>query len=361
MPAADALKGLACILIVWHHLAFYGPMSDVARPLAPALFNWLYADGRMAVQVFLAVSGFLLARGLGLGRWPDGVPSAWIGRRYLRLVLPYALALLLAIVAAAVARAWIPDDGTVPGPPHAAQLVAHLLLLQDLLDVEALSAGVWYVAIDFQLFVCAVGLCLAGRALQRWPLLAGRAPEVWLVAGVAAASLLWFNRDARLDETALYFAGAHGLGLLAGWAVRSRRPGLWLAAVALLGLAALALDWRGRIAVALATALVLGVSLLPAARWRWRCPSALERLSEASYCVFLVHYPVCLLVSAAWSLLWPTQPLWNAVGMLLAFGLSLLAGQGLHRIELQLQRPRAPLGLWMALAAAGVLVLGLSA
>jgi peptidoglycan/LPS O-acetylase OafA/YrhL len=143
--------------------------------------------------------------------------------------------------------------------------------------------------------------------------------------------------------------------------VRSPRPGLGLAAVALLGVLALALDWRGRIAVALATALVLGGSLLLASPPRWRCPRALERLSEASYCVFLVHYPVCLLVSAAWSRLWPTQPGWNAAGMLLAFGLSLLAGQGLYRMEMRLQRPRAALGVWVALAAAGVLVVGFSA
>lgn len=30
----DALKGIACVLIVWHHLAFYGPMSDVIYPRA---------------------------------------------------------------------------------------------------------------------------------------------------------------------------------------------------------------------------------------------------------------------------------------------------------------------------------------
>ena len=36
-PWIDTLKGAACIAIVWHHLAFYGPMSDVALPLAPVV------------------------------------------------------------------------------------------------------------------------------------------------------------------------------------------------------------------------------------------------------------------------------------------------------------------------------------
>ena len=58
-PLIDILKALACALIVWHHLAFYGPMSDVAWPLFPGLFAWLYNDARMAVQVFLVLGGYL--------------------------------------------------------------------------------------------------------------------------------------------------------------------------------------------------------------------------------------------------------------------------------------------------------------
>jgi len=48
----DALKAVAFQLIVLHHLAFYGPMSDHAYPLAPALISWLSQDARMAVQAF---------------------------------------------------------------------------------------------------------------------------------------------------------------------------------------------------------------------------------------------------------------------------------------------------------------------
>ena len=42
LPALDALKGLCCMLIVWHHLAFYGPMSDVVHGRIPWLTGWLY-------------------------------------------------------------------------------------------------------------------------------------------------------------------------------------------------------------------------------------------------------------------------------------------------------------------------------
>ena len=209
------IKGMACATIVWHHLAFYGPMSDTAHPLAPALMAWLYDYGRMAVQVFLVVGGFLAARSLApRGRAEFDAPLALLWQRYRRLVRPFAAAMLLAIVCAAVARAWL-DDEAVPGPATPAQFLAHALLLQGVLHAEALSAGVWYVAIDFQLFVLlALMLWLARRAGGRHARPAGLA----LVALFALASLFHFNRDVAWDDWAPYFFGSYALGAATWWA-----------------------------------------------------------------------------------------------------------------------------------------------
>ncbi len=329
------VKGLACVAIVWHHLAFYGPMSDIAQPLAPDLMAWLYEYGRMAVQVFLVLGGYLAASSLaprGLARFDSA--SQQIARRFVRLVVPYAVALVLAVVVAALVRSWA-DHPSVPGAPELAQLVANALLLQDIVGEEALSAGVWYVAIDFQLFVCSVllfalvrAVCTEGRA--RHAAWAGRA---LLVAGTAA-SLLAFNRQPQIDMWALYFLGAYGLGMMAYWAVQAPRAGGWMAGIAVLGAAALALDFRERIAVALVTALALAWALR-SPHWRqWPGLAPVVRLGQRSYSVFLVHFPVCLLVNAVVSHLWPESPAWNALGMLAAFALSLMAGWQLYeRVE----------------------------
>lgn len=61
LPGVDALKGLACVLIGWHHLAFYGPMSDVVHRAAPWLMNWLYTYGRMAKRCTAALNHPALA------------------------------------------------------------------------------------------------------------------------------------------------------------------------------------------------------------------------------------------------------------------------------------------------------------
>lgn len=205
-PIIDMAKGLACIAIVWHHLAFYGPMSDIAQPLAPGLIGWLYDYGRMAVQVFLVLGGYLAASSLA----PQGVPrfdhaGHAIAKRFVRLVVPYAVALLLTVIVAALVRPGL-DHASVPDEPTLAQLLANALLLQDIVGESALSAGVWYVAIDFQLFALSV-LVWAGarafpgaRAQQHAALLAKSA----IVAGMAAS--LWvLNRMPELDMWAVYF------------------------------------------------------------------------------------------------------------------------------------------------------------
>lgn len=324
----DSVKGLACATIVAHHLAFYGPMSDSAHDLIPSVVDVLSEYGRMAVQVFLVLGGYLAAASLA----PDGVlregPAAQhIGRRFVRLIVPYAVALLVAVLAAALVRPFL-EHPSVPGEPELHQLLANALLLQDIVGEEALSAGVWYVAIDFQLFACAVLLLAALRhapaRVQRW------APG--MVAAGGALSLLVFNRMPDQDMWAWYFWGSYSLGMCAFWAARAPRAWAWGLGMAAVGLLALWLEFRARIAVALVAALLLlAVKRLGMA---WRGADLLPRLGQMSYSVFLVHFSVCLLVNAVVNHLWPDAPWPNLLGMVLAFGLSIAAGRLLYlRVE----------------------------
>lgn len=338
MPMIDVLKGASCLLIVGHHLAFYGPMSDIALPLAPTLMAWLYDYGRMAVQVFLVVSGFLAASSLApLGTAVFDQPMRQILRRYARLAMPYLLALTVSVAVAALVRPWM-QHASVPDDPTWWQLLSHVLLLQGVAGQESLSAGVWYVAIDFQLFALAVVVLVLARSAQK-RLPASRLTRtsvlapcgMVLVAGLTVASLMYFNRHPELDNTALYFFGAYGLGMLTFWAGRSRHSRYWLAALLVLGVVALATHFRARIATALVVALWLGVVQVWPRLQQWPRSSWLQTTGKMSYSVFLIHFPVCLLVNAVVSQLWPTQPVMNLLGMALAFGLSLAAGAALYR------------------------------
>jgi peptidoglycan/LPS O-acetylase OafA/YrhL len=349
MPLIDVLKGVSCVLIVWHHLAFYGPMSDAALPLAPQLIAWLYDYGRLAVQVFLVVAGYLAASGLaptGTARFAQ--PWMQIGRRYSRLAIPYLLALGVSMLVSAAVRPWFSHE-SVPDAPQLLQVLSHVLLLQGLVGHDALSAGVWYIAIDFQLFTLAVlGLALARWVQQR---LQVNVPlGVWGVLVLMLASLLYFNLHSALDDTALYFFGAYGLGMLAFWAGRSGQARGWLAALALVGVAALMVEFRSRIATAVAVALWLGAATAwPRLQAQFAGAAWLRSLGQMSYSVFLIHFPVCLLANAVVHELWPHQPWVNLLGMVGAFGLSLGAGAWLYsRVEVR------PWGAWGAQKIAGV-------
>jgi len=297
LPHIDALKALAAQVIVLHHLVSYGPIADAAHEALPTLAGALHEYGRMAVQVFLVVGGFLSARALspqgGLLQAP--LPQL-LWRRYLRLVLPFLAALALTLGACLLAAPSWPE--LVPADISAGQLLAHVLLLHDVLGFEALTVGAWYVAIDLQLFACLAGLLWLARRAGRpvaGPL---------LVAALALASAFALNRDTALDAWAPYFFAAYGLGALVQWLglLQHRRAGLALLGLLALAFgASLALDWRDRLALALATALWLawaearqaqGRPLLPA---RWA--PALSAWARPSYALFLLHVPVLLLAN----------------------------------------------------------------
>jgi peptidoglycan/LPS O-acetylase OafA/YrhL len=328
----NLLKAGAAQLIVLHHLAFYGPMADHARSLAPDLFDWLAGDARIAVQIFLVIGGFLAAKSLaphGLARLGNPLSAMW--RRYTKLAPPFVIATLLAAGASLIASAWMTHD-SISDAPSVSQLAAHVLLLHSVLGYESLSAGAWYVAIDFQLY--------AGAALLLWLCgrLSGGLDRPWLVpvvmTVVVVSSLFYFNRDADWDVWAPYFFGSYGLGMLAWWAGDpARKPRavvLLFLMMAVPTLAALMLDFRSRIAVALSVACVLmllgRVRVCSTAGW-----AVANWLGKNSYSIFLVHFPVCLVLNAVFTRFVPVQVELQAVGVLVAWAVCLAAGAAFFR------------------------------
>jgi peptidoglycan/LPS O-acetylase OafA/YrhL len=298
LPHIDILKALAAQVIVLHHLVSYGPIARAAHDALPLLADAMHQYGRMAVQVFLVVAGYLSARGLSPrgGALQAAVP-ALLWRRYLRLVLPFLAALALTLAASELVESVWPE--LVPQDIGLGQLLAHALLLHDVLGYEALTVGAWYVAIDLQLFAVLVGLLWLARRGWRHPSRLFVGPL--LVAGLALASAFFFNRDATLDAWAPYFFAAYGLGAMVHWLGlwRHRRAGLVLLTAVFA--AALWLDWRDRLALALCTALWLAWAEARAAAGRPLLPqrwgAALAAWATPSYALFL-HFPVLLLTNA---------------------------------------------------------------
>lgn len=335
LASIDALKAVASQLIVLHHLAFYGPMSDYAQSIAPELISWLSQHARIAVQVFLVLGGFLAAQALARhGRLLEKPVHTLLWRRYLKLVLPFLGALLLAILGAAIARSLVTHD-SIPEAPTLAQFIAHVFLLQNVLGFDGISAGVWYVAIDFQLYALLLAALWLSRHAGEHAPVAGRL----LVVGLSLASLYYFNRDASWDNWAIYFFGAYGLGAITYWTVHRDEAPLWLGLLVALVIAALLIDYRSRIAVALLVAIPLGVARYAGIIENWPKSKIIAWLGQISFSIFLVHFPICLVINALFERFMPHTPAIQFLGMFVAWAASIGGGELFYQqVECRAQR-----------------------
>jgi peptidoglycan/LPS O-acetylase OafA/YrhL len=331
----DLFKAFACVLIVWHHLALYGPMSDVVYQSAPDFIGLLLDHGLLAVQVFLVVGGYLSAKS-----WIRALAHAdfeffsRLGLRYQRLVIPLLTALSFTVAVTALVRPYF-DHPSLSDAPTPLKVISHIFLLQDVLYLEAFSAGVWYVAIDFQLFAMAL-LCAA--IAHRWQALSQQGSVVRKALGMWAvltlASLFLWNLNPLGEIWGTYFFCAYGLGLcVGGWRMSgfSINHRILALLIVLLGTLAWVYEPRTRLVVAVVIAVLLALyeatdcRPMPLIQAAW-----IQALSNMSYAVFLIHFGVSLLVSAVVFTHWSESVPANALGMLTSFALSLLLGACLH-------------------------------
>ena len=327
----DLLRASAAQCIVWHHFAAYGPLADSLGTVFPEILAWLHEHARLAVHAFLAVGGFLTAR--HLQRVQPGDLRHFLrelAQRYVRLCGPYLALIAIAIAANALAGQWLEHPVIAP-PPTLSQVLAHVLLLQDLTGHSALSTGFWYIAIDFQLFALSLAIWWLAHAALRGRPQAARKLGFATCAALACGSVVWFNRNPDLDALAPYFFGSYFCGMAACWASGKRAAWPMLAWVAVVVLAEW-LAWRTRLLVACLTGLALLLAVAWHRRpqgqaWRYRL---LGYLGRTSFSLFLIHFPVYLLASA-WLARSPLTPGTAALGMLAAWGASLLCADLLYR------------------------------
>ena len=330
----DALRAAVATMIVWHHFALYGPLAFQTAPSSNPLMDWL-RDYRWPVQVFFIISGYVLARSMSRRTWNCRQVGWFVVRRYCRLGLPYLAAVALAIGVCALGRPWI-SQNVVGHPPTWQQVLAHTVFLQDILGYDSLSAGLWFVAIEFQLGLIYVAMLYVRDALA--PLLGGKPGTdstnlaIFLGWMLAVPSLFFFNVDERFDVWAIYFFGQFLMGVMVYHALQGpTRPLLfWLYSLAVV--AALIYCWRWR----LATALAAGLGLFAAGKLglmeRWPASRLVQYLGIRSYSLFLVHFAVFVLVVTLWLQFDATSD-WNpGIALGVAYLSSLAAAGAFYRV-----------------------------
>ena len=324
----DLLKVFAALVIILHHLSSYGQIAEDARAFLPSIMNWLFEYGRFAVQIFLVMAGYLATQSLNryvTSKFSGQNLLRLIVNRYLRLFAPYIAALMFTIFCAWIARFWVSDE-FVGETETLGQFVAHVFFLQGILGLDSISAGAWYVAIDWQLYSVLAILLISFSSYQTL---------IWLLSIVAVCSLLYFNRSGQYEAYFIYFLGSYTLGMLAYLAknysdqkIRVLAKCLLIAIGVIIAISSLQELW-GRNVLAWCVALLLllwGNASYPLAHQggmsiQKRVLQAIAWGSQRSYSAFLIHFAFILLANTlyiAWG--WHT----HASGAI-AIGLMLLA------------------------------------
>lgn len=289
LPGLDGLRALAILPVIWHHAT-------------PRLLPGLLGKGAVGVDLFFAISGFLITTLLLRERRKSGKVRLWAfyARRSLRIfplyyaVLGfYALRALQTQADSAVARHFL------HGLPYHATYTANWFL-DYAVPHPVMFAFSWSLCVEEQFYWIWPGLvallpsralvgCLMGTAIVVDTLAEHAAFSAWLPAGSLglrmltsfAAPIGWGCVVALLLDAPRSFALARWL---LGW--RAAAPLLLLLSVAWLLAPATPYHW---LALTLA-ALVGAVAIRPDNGLAWLLErAALRKLGTLSYALYLLH------------------------------------------------------------------------
>lgn len=288
------ILGLAVVL---YHL---GATIALDRYFGVHLYEAMFGFGGARVPFFFVLSGFLLVLVYGADVGQAGKALAFLRRRFLRIYPTYWIILLLVMSSALVVEslgAAIPDDPwvllktfllvpqhpSVAGPTGAPVIVAAWTLHYELVVYLLLGLWIWSRTLG-----AAVSFALAANAL------------------VCSQSQCGFYASFLGSGIYLYFL----FGAAAAWVVRRLpdlpRAGLlvWLAGLAYLLVAVLTYEQRHEAGDAdpsvyygmLASLILVGLTKREMARPSRPGPRWLKVMSDSSYAMYLIHFPVISLM-----------------------------------------------------------------
>ncbi|HYO51649.1 acyltransferase [Archangium sp.] len=294
MTLVDGLRGFAALAVVLPHAAglFMFPGAGALSELMVqvALF------GRRGVEVFFALSGFVIAFTLRRTRLSPGGVGNFILRRSMRLDPPYWVAIAL-FCGFLLLRTVM--TGKPAGFPSGMQLLTHLLYLQDLLGYGQINVAFWTLCVEFQFYLSFAVLLGLAQALSRRLGRDGLVP--WFFSALFVPLLAWPSGLVPVETKAvtmslLPHAYIFLSGALTWWALEGRLPrGIWYAFILLLWGVFLWLP-DSRTFAAAATCSILYVAGRRQRLYTWLSPRPFQYLGRISYSIYLVHVPLCLLL-----------------------------------------------------------------
>lgn len=314
----DALRGLAALsVVIYHYTSRYDLLYGHTKTIA---FYW--PDGHFGVQLFFAISGFVILMTLDRSR----TAMDFLFSRFSRLYPAYWCSILLTTAGVFLL-------GAEDLQRTARDIAVNLTMLQGLFFIPDVDGVYWTLLTELCFYGCMLGVFLAGQ-LRRLDLL--------LVPWIGLSWLWWAFPDLSY-RVGLVLVQAHipyfALGILAYLVHAGRRR---LAAVLPVGAFALATLLVVSGPAHFAVGLLVAAVLLAFVRGRlgWICQPPLLWLGTISYALYLVHEAI------GWSLIrvleqQGTDPhLAILAALLLAFALAALVTFGVERPAMRWLRRR---------------------
>lgn len=303
----DGLRGIAALGIVVFHLWWYEPAPYPVFGSEATPADVAFLKIRASVQILLVISGFVIAYTLRR-TWVTPTEMYWfIGRRLVRLVPCYWVTIATVLLIDIACRHFWELSTPTDSPPTMARVAAHMTFLQDVFGLESLSAGMWTLCIEMQFyFVAILGWGLAQRCFPRpdkndprpssWALLAAFAP-------VAIFSLYHWRNQPETEIWVIHFLWMFFIGMATWWTIDRTIPLMFFVGLILIALRNLYVDaeWRYENSVALFTAISIFVAGRLDRLNAWLNIPPLQFLGKISYSLYLIHFPIChVLTSAGW-------------------------------------------------------------
>ncbi len=325
MQFPDGLRGVAATLVILPHavgLLDYWP--------SPSTFTRMVIGiaplGSCGVQIFFVLSGFVIAYSLRNAQFSVKYVGNFILRRSIRLDPPYWAAIVIYLGFIALRRSL----GHDPLPyPSGAKLLAHLFYLQDILGYGNINDVFWTLCIEIQFYVvfCLLLWAVQARVSSHWR----RTPLV----GLFFFSLAW---PLGLIHGTIYSGSflPHWYAFLAGavvwWTAERSLPG-WVgfAAAGALWIVAIATRNSATVTVALTVSMLLAASYR-GNLYKWLSYQPFQVLGRLSYCIYLVHVPISLILLGVLVRVAPEREIVSYLFLAILVVLTLAAAAIMHRL-----------------------------
>jgi peptidoglycan/LPS O-acetylase OafA/YrhL len=287
----DALRGIAALAVLFHHLLYNSILQATLWQVLPGWFAEFCHSGAFGVEIFFVLSGFVITHSLrNVPLSPKSVGNFML-RRQLRLDPPYWTVMVLTIISIYVEMhvPWIERRPM----PNWVDFGANLFYLQNIVGRLPILGVAWTLCLEVQFYIIFILLLVAGKLMSRSGPKAGTySAALVALLGVVSMLLPRHSHNIWFTEYWYYFAA----GSFCYWAVGNPRfRTAFIGYLILFLVAAMCRDPKPML-IGWATTVLLYTAGRMETLTRWLDFAPLQYLGRISYSLYLSHLLVAIYV-----------------------------------------------------------------